>query len=68
MIAAVIGLSILCMIVGFVSQLAHFDLPTAVYDFVIVLPLIGLPIGVLLIAALVIMFAIRRSREARSAE
>jgi H+/gluconate symporter-like permease len=68
MIAAVIGLSILCMIVGFVSQLAHFALPTAVYNFVIVLPLIGLPIGIILIAVLVIMYAIRRSREARSVE
>ncbi len=67
MIAAVIGLSILCMIVGFVAQLAHVTLPTAVYDFVIVLPLIGLPIGILLIAALVIIYAVRRSREARNA-
>ncbi len=66
MIAAVIGLSVLCMIVGFVSQIAKITLPTAVYDFVIVLPLIGLPIGILLIAALVITYATRRSREARS--
>ena len=62
MIASIIGLSILCMIAGFVSQLAHFSL----LPVILIFPLIGLPIGVLLIIVLVVMYALRRSREARN--
>ena len=64
MIASILGLSILCMIAGFVSQVAHFTL----FPVILVFPLIGFPFAILLIIVLVIFYAIRRSREARSAE
>ncbi|MEF2976744.1 hypothetical protein [Subtercola sp. YIM 133946] len=64
MIATIIGLSILCMLAAFVSGIAHFTLVPVI----LVFPLFGLPIGVLLILALLITNAVRRTREARSTE
>ncbi|GAA0997804.1 hypothetical protein [Subtercola frigoramans] len=62
MIAGVAGLSIICMILGIISGIAHFTLVPVV----LVFPLFGFPVTIVLIIALVIMNAVRRSREARS--
>ena len=62
MIASILGLSVLCMLAGLLSQLLHFTLAPVILIF----PLIGFPIVVLLIIVLIIFYAVRRSREARS--
>lgn len=62
MIAGVAGLSIICMVLGIISGLAHFTL----LPIILLFPLFGFPAAALLIIALVITNAIRRTREARS--
>lgn len=68
MIASAVGLSIvsfLAVIIGTAAGVKNFG--EGVWPVAIVLPSIGLPIGLLLIIALIIISGIRRSREAKDA-
>jgi hypothetical protein len=68
MIAAAIGLSILCFIVVIIATAAGLkDFGTPPWPTVIILPAIGLPIGLALMIALIIISGLRRGREARDA-
>ena len=68
MIAAAIGLSILCFVVVIIATAAGLkNFGTPPWPTVIILPAIGLPIGLALMIALIIISALRRGREARDA-
>ena len=67
MVASSIGLAILAIVALLIAGIARIDTTSGVWLSVVVLPPIGLAIGVLLIIALVIVSAIRRSRAARDA-
>ena len=68
MIAAAIGLSILCFIVVIIATAAGIrNFGTPPWPTVIILPAIGLPIGLVLMIALIIISGLRRGREARDA-
>ncbi len=68
MIAAIIGLSILAFIVDIIALAAGVDTGKAPWTVVWLFPGLGLPVGFILIIALLIVSAVRRSREAREAE
>lgn len=69
MVAGVVGLSILAflaIIVGTVAGAgANGGFGTGIWPFVFTFPAIGLPVGFVAIIALMVMTAIRRTREAR---
>ncbi len=73
MIASSVGLSIICFVALIIATAAipQSDLQdvfsTGVWPIVIVLPAIGLPIGLILMIALIIVTGIRRGREAKDA-
>ena len=67
MVASSIGLAILAIVALLIAGVARIDTTSGVWLSIVVLPPIGLAIGVLLIIALVIVSAIRRSRAARDA-
>jgi hypothetical protein len=68
MIASAIGLSILCFIIVIIATAAGIrDFGTPPWPTVIILPAIGLPIGLVLMIALIIISGLRRGREARDA-
>lgn len=67
MVASSIGLAILAIVALLIAGIARIDTTSGVWLSIVVLPPIGLAIGVLLIIALVIVSAIRRSRAARDA-
>jgi len=67
MVASSIGLAILAIVALLIAGVARIDTTSGIWLSVVVLPPIGLAIGVLLIIALVIVSAIRRSRAARDA-
>jgi len=67
MVASSIGLAILAIVALLIAGIARVDTTSGVWLSVVVLPPIGLAIGVLLIIALVIVSALRRSRAARDA-
>jgi hypothetical protein len=66
MIAAIIGISLLAFIALIIANASHVDTGKGIWVSVYVLPGIGLPIGILLMIALVIVSARRRSKEARA--
>ena len=69
MMLAIVGLSIaafLAVIIGTAAGLTAKDFASGVWPTVYTLPLVGLPIGFLLIVVLLITTGIRRSREARA--
>jgi uncharacterized membrane protein len=70
MVAATVGLSILAfiaVIVGTVSGVGANDgFSHGVWPAVLVTPLIGLPIGFVLLVVLLVLNGIRRARESRS--
>jgi hypothetical protein len=66
MAATVVGLSILAMIAVFVAGLAKVNTGQGVWVAVALLPLLGLPIGILLMIGAIIVNAVRRARSARS--
>ena len=70
MIAAVVGLSILAIValmIGTLTGAAAGDgISQGIWPLVIMLPRFGLPIGFALLIALLIVTAVRRSREARA--
>jgi hypothetical protein len=68
MVASAIGLSIiafLAVIIGTATGVTDFS--GGVWPVAIVLPAIGLPIGLVLMIALIIVSGLRRGREARDA-
>jgi len=67
MVASSIGLAILAIIALLVAGLAGIKTSEGVWLTVVVLPPIGLALGVLLIITLVIVSALRRARAARDA-
>ncbi|BDZ44813.1 hypothetical protein [Naasia aerilata] len=66
MAATVVGLSILSMIAVFVAGLAKVDTSQGIWVAVTLLPLLGLPVGILLMIAAIVVNAVRRARSARS--
>ncbi|MGV8883661.1 MAG: hypothetical protein ACOH19_16055 [Rhodoglobus sp.] len=68
MVAASIGMSILALLVVMIASLAGgVDLSVGVWPVVAVLPLVGLPIGLVFMITLFIVSAIRRGRESKDA-
>jgi uncharacterized membrane protein YhdT len=68
MVASAIGLSILAIIaivIGYAVGLKNAD--EGVWPAVFVLPIIGLPIGFILIIVLLVLTFVRRGREAKDA-
>jgi uncharacterized membrane protein len=70
MVAAVVGLSILAFVavlIGTSAGVGNNDgFSHGVWPFVLTLPLLGLPVGFVLLIALLVISAVRRSREARA--
>jgi hypothetical protein len=67
MVASAVGLSIICFILIIVGSGAGWDFSQSPLSVIFVLPAIGLPLGLLLIIALIIVSGIRRGREAKDA-
>ena len=68
MVASSIGLSIICFIAVIIGTAAGVrDFSTGIWPIAIVLPSIGLPIGLLLTVAVIVISGIRRGREAKDA-
>lgn len=69
MVAATVGLSILAFLAVMIGTLAGVGaddgFSRGVWPFVLVLPLVGLPIGFLLLIALLVVNGVRRSRQSR---
>jgi hypothetical protein len=68
MVAGVVGLSLLCIIVDIIALAAGVDTGKQPWSILWVFPGVGLPIGLLLMIALLILGVRRRSREAREQE
>lgn len=69
MMLSIVGVSIaafLAVIIATAAGLTAKDFAGGVWPAVFTLPLVGLPIGFLLIVALLITTGLRRSREARA--
>lgn len=68
MIAAILALSIMAfaaIIIGTAAGMRRADFGAGIWPAIATLPLIGLPVGLLLIIMLLIVSMRRRSREAR---
>lgn len=63
MLASAVGLSIVAMVASFAGG-QNMD---GIWPTIRVLPLIGLPLGVIFLIALVIVSSVRRGREAKDA-
>jgi hypothetical protein len=66
-IAGIIGLSLLAIVALFIAGAAGVVTNTGIWPSVVVLPLIGLPIGLLLIVVFLIISTMRRRRLAQDA-
>jgi hypothetical protein len=66
MAATVVGLSLLAMVGVFAAGLAKVNTGEGIWVAVTLLPLLGLPVGILLMIAAIVVNAVRRSRSARS--
>ena len=65
--ATCIGLSVLCFIaIVVVTGVLHIPGDGAVWNIVVTLPLIGLPLGFAMFAALLVINFVRRRRQSRS--
>lgn len=68
MVASAIGLSIICFLATIIGTAAGVrDFSSGVWPVVIVLPAIGLPLGLALMITLLIVSGVRRGREAKDA-
>jgi len=70
MVAAAIGLSIACflaLIIATAVGVGKDAFSQAPWPTIIVLPAIGLPMGALILVALIVISSIRRGREAKDA-
>jgi apolipoprotein N-acyltransferase len=69
MVVAIVGLSLLSFAVTIVGWLTIGQIPgTGIWPVAIALPLVGLPVGMLLMVALFVVVGIRKSRENRASE
>jgi hypothetical protein len=69
MLAAAIGLSVLAIVAIIAGTgLGVRDFDEGVWPTILVLPTIGLPLGFVLLVALIVMSAVRKSRAARDAD
>lgn len=70
MVAGVIGVSILCFMAVLIGSLTGASAAQAagegIWWLVIMFPYFGLPAGMLILVALIIVSSLRRSREARA--
>lgn len=68
MVASAIGLSIIAFLAVIIGTAAGVtDFSVGVWPVAIVLPAIGLPLGLVLVIVLIIISGVRRGREARDA-
>ena len=67
MFAAAIGLSLIALILIVVAGAIRADITTGIWPIILVLPLPGSSIAVLLLIALLVVTAVRRSQAARDA-
>jgi uncharacterized Tic20 family protein len=67
MIASALGLSVICIVALIIGRATGVIVANGIWQVVIVLPLIGFPIGLLLMIAYLVTTIIRRSREAKDA-
>ena len=68
MVASSIGLSLLAFLAVIIATAAGVtDFSAGVWPVAIVLPAIGLPLGLLLVIALLVISGVRRGREAKDA-
>ena len=68
MVASSIGLSIIAFLATIIATAVGVrDFGSGIWPVVFVLPLVGLPIGLVLIIVLIIVSGVRRGREARDA-
>ena len=68
MVAASVGLSILSFVAVIIGTAVGVrDFSQGIWPVAIVLPAIGLPLGLLLVIAVIVISGIRRGREARDA-
>lgn len=68
MVASAIGLSIIAFLAVIIGTAAGVtDFSVGVWPVAIVLPAIGLPLGLVLVIVLIIVSGVRRGREARDA-
>jgi L-cystine uptake protein TcyP (sodium:dicarboxylate symporter family) len=68
MVASAIGLSVLSFLAVIIATAAGVtDFDGGVWPVLIVLPAVGLPLGLVLMIALIVVSGIRRSRDARDA-
>ena len=70
MVAAAVGLSIICFIAVIIATAVGTSpesFSSGVWPVVIVLPAIGLPLGLVLVIVIIVVSALRRGREARDA-
>jgi uncharacterized membrane protein len=69
MLAAAIGLSVIAIVAIIAGTgLGVRDFDEGVWPTILVLPTIGLPLGFVLLVALIVMSAVRKSRAARDAD
>jgi len=67
MVASSIGLSVICIFATLVSSTMDVDYSVGIWQIVTVLPIVGLPIGFILMITLLVIATVRRSRAARDA-
>ncbi|MDI2098771.1 hypothetical protein [Ruicaihuangia caeni] len=67
LVAVVIGVALLCFVAMIVGTLTHADLGSGFWPIVAWIPYVGLPIGFVLIVALLILSARRRGKASRDA-
>ena len=67
MVASSIGLAVLSIFAILIGSFAKLDLTLGLWPVIRILPLIGLPIGFLMLIALIIISGLRRGREAKDA-
>ena len=67
MIVAVLGFSVLIMVIVLIAGASGVDFSEGVWPFFAKVPQIGLPIGFLLLVALIVTVGVRRARASRDA-
>jgi len=67
MVASAIGLSLISFVAIIIGSVSKVDFSQGVWPVAVFLPLIGLPLGLVLIISLLIISGLRRGREARDA-
>ena len=67
MFASCLGLSIIAIIALFIGRAAGATMSDGIWPTVAVLPLIGLPLGLILMIVYIVTSSIRRTRDSRNA-